>query len=622
MHMEITTYNSDGTIKETKSIDLYVPEYIKEYDEEQSFLNSTAEEVEVVNSRKNSFRKAMTLKKLTAAIKHDYANFRDSYKMEEDSIEIDVDVFMEQAESNPQIIAGDKIISSIMRIYGNRSRFNSTEIKIGEKSFLEHTCTKEEFLIYINEIEHQTFDKNGNITSSNWIKVILYHAFKAAGTVKLRCGDIEHEARFYISLQNLINRYYYSLRHMEQSAYWMPAELKHQMYVLSAFVKKADMRNLYSFDESRFFTKMINAMFLMNEKRRSSLYRMADVVLGYNPTLGFNNQVLHSLRIKDMPKREIKEYEIVLHGYKPENYMCFDITEDEIYALREPSSNNDMEEILSFLKSTCNEYTTIFSTKWRNNVQTDANIYFNNQKPYNENWWGFYNHVIGKYRHTTFSTNDYFEPQQCFCFLLCDNVDPDKELEFDKNIVVGLIDMIKDHRYENQEGLYEYMYKINYIKQQVPPREPIQKSIKKALDYVGWLYTSKCDYINGIYKFRLPNLLQKLLSLKGLKDKIAEVAPAGFTGGFNLIIVYNLLGLLHCEGIKIINKGSEVIDRDINKYAIENGLVNEAPGERKSYIIQIKTADERKNKIKPYLNELIGIIKDFKNECESSPYKT
>ena len=47
--MEITTYNADGTINETKHIDLQVPEYVKKYDEQNSFLNITAEEVEVVN---------------------------------------------------------------------------------------------------------------------------------------------------------------------------------------------------------------------------------------------------------------------------------------------------------------------------------------------------------------------------------------------------------------------------------------------------------------------------------------------------------------------------------------------------------------------------------------------
>ena len=618
--MEITTYNADGTINETKHIDLQVPEYVKKYDEQNSFLNITAEEVEVVNSRKRTFRKTLLLRRLTAAIKHDYANFRDAYKMEADNLEVDVDVFMQEAESDPQIQSGDRIISSIMRIYGNRSKLHRTEANINEQTFLEQTCTEEEFLIFINKVEHQMADEKGNITSANWIKVIMYHAFKGAGIVRLKYGNVEEEARFYISLQNLINRYYYSLRNMERAAFWMPAELKHQMYVLSAFVKKANMKSVCRFEESRFFIKLINALYLMNEEQRSSLYKMADVVLGYNPTIGFNNQILQSLRTKDLYRHEIKEYEVTLHTFNKEP-LCFDIDENEISSLREYSSNDKVEELKSFLKSTYDKYVSVFSHKWKKNILTDANIYFNNQKPYNENWWGFYNYIVEKYRQTSLSTNGYLTPQQCFFFLLCDNVDPDEELEFDKDVIAGLIDLIKDHPCDSQEGLYECMFKINYIKQQVPPRDPIQKSTKRALDYVGWLYTSKCKYVNNIFKSHLRGLLQQMLSVKGLKEIIAETQPNGFTGGFNLELVYNILGLLHSKKPyqRIIARGSSTIDKNINQYAIDNGLIKETLTERKSYIIEFsKAGSENNSLIKPYLKELTDVIARFVKECYSS----
>ena len=124
--MEITTYTADGTINETKHIDLQVPEYVKKYDEQNSFLNITAEEVEVVNSRKNTFRKALLLRRLTAAIKHDYANYQDAFRMEVESHTIDIDVYVQKAGTDPLIQTGDRIMTSIMRIYGSHSLYRHT----------------------------------------------------------------------------------------------------------------------------------------------------------------------------------------------------------------------------------------------------------------------------------------------------------------------------------------------------------------------------------------------------------------------------------------------------------------------------------------------------------------
>jgi hypothetical protein len=62
-----------------------------------------------------------------------------------------------------------------------------------------------------------------------------------------------------------------------------------------------------------------------------------------------------------------------------------------------------------------------------------------------------------------------------------------------------------------------------------------------------------------------------------------QVKPNGFTGGFNLKLVYNVLGLLNGKTIKIINCGSKKLDVYIENYAIEKGFIGKA-GEKKSYI--------------------------------------
>lgn len=614
--MEITTYNADGTINETKHIDLQVPEYVKKYDEQNSFLNITAEEVEVVNSRKRTFRKTLLLRRLTAAIKHDYANFRDAYKMEADNLEVDVDVFMHEAESDPQIQSGDRIISSIMRIYGNRSQIRHTGVNISEQTFLEQTCTEEEFLIYINKVEHQMADENGNITSANWIKVIMYHAFKGAGIVRLKDGNVEEEARFYISLQNLINRYYYSLRNMERAAYWMPAELKHQMYVLSVFVKKADVKSVYRFEESRFFIKLINALYLMNEEQRSSLYKMADVVLGYNPTIGFNNQIFESLRNEEITKHEVKEYVVTLNDYNKIPYKRFKIDENEICTLRIPSSaNQTITELQRWLNELNQHHEVAFRHKWATNIQTDSEIYFNKQKPYHEDWSGFYNNMIETYRTVSINSDDWHKPQLCFYLMLCNNVHPNKKLYFNTDIIIDLIDLLKKEKsdndevlYDSQVGLYECMFKINFVKGQIERRNPSDEAVSRAMKYLEPLFAPDCEYVIDKFRVKLRVLMQNLLNYQGIKPDMTTITPNGFTGGFNLQLVYNILGTLRTTVPVILTKGKDWIDDDLGSKAVQNGVIHKDDKRIRGHFMY-----EKCNVYNKYYNEMVYIIYSFIN---------
>ena len=344
--MEITTYNADGTINETKHIDLQVPEYVMKYDEQNSFLNITAEEVEVVNSRKNTFRKALLLQRLTAAIKHDYANYQDAFRMEVESHTIDIDVYVQKAGTDPLIQTGDRIMTSIMRIYGSHSLNRHVKIIDDEKTFYQQVCTKEEFYIYINEVEHQTEEGFGNFFSSNWINILFYHAIKSANTNRFYRWHPNDTTRFYFCLQNLINRYYYSLRNMERAVKWMPDALKQQIYVLSAFVKKARMECVLHFDELQIIPKLVNVLSLISAQHRRCLYEMLDIVSGHYPSIEYDNRFVLHMRTKELPKPINKEYEVTLYDYNKRPYKCFVIDDNDICALRIPSTGNNVLSIL------------------------------------------------------------------------------------------------------------------------------------------------------------------------------------------------------------------------------------------------------------------------------------
>ena len=583
--MIITSYNSDGSIQETKTIDSEIPEYVERYDELHSFLNITAQEVEIVNSKTRSFRKTSLLKRLTIAIQHDFKNFTEAYNMDMELLMMDLESYMYNAESNPDIITGDKILSSILRVYGYHSK-NKFENGIRSNEFFsEESCTQKEFLIYINKVECQRTDEKGNVVSGSWINVLFYHALKSAVNVRLRYDDVEIGTQFFISLQNLINRYYYSLKNMERVVSWMPDELKHQMYVLSAFIKKVDANRLFDFNESLFYTKVINALFIMKEEKRSDLYRLMAVILNSNQSLLQGGHCLHFSE-KKLPEIDEKTYEINFYGCMKRIEKCYSVTENEILTLRLPKENNLLASLQNLLTTIYEQYIEMYHTKWEGNVKTDANSFFGKQYSYQEDWNAFYNHEVEKYRPTNISSDKLFEPQDCFFYLLCDNIYPDNELMFTKDVVADLLELLIEHPSDSQIGLYECMFKMNYIKKHICLENPADSAVEKAMKYIGCLFEPDCKLVRLYYRVHIKQLIVQIFSLPAVKKRMIQVKPNGFTGGFNLKLVYNVLGLLHDKEntiISIITCGSGKLDDFIKNYAIDKGFIKKM-GEKKSYI--------------------------------------
>ena len=93
---------------------------------------------------------------------------------------------------------------------------------------------------------------------------------------------------------------------------------------------------------------------------------------------------------------------------------------------------------------------------------------------------------------------------------------------------------------------------------------------------------------------------------KDVRTKITIVKPNGFTLGFNLKLVYNLLGLLKEYGIVI--SGSEKLDKYINEYNHKRGLI-EYTSEKKSHITNYKK--KGKSEILDYIDDLKSILSKY-----------
>lgn len=607
--MRLTTYHQNGIGKEIKDLSLQVPEYVKVYDDGHSFLNITEDELEAVNSRTNSFRKQRIIHQLSAAIKHDYANYEKAYKNKEKDTVIGIDEYIHLAESTPRILNGDKIMASIMRIYKNRPHENN-KIPAKEEDFLEQTCTKEEFLAYANDELYQPIDECRIINTSIWFNVILYHALKSTYNNGYESPNINH--RFYVCFQNLINRYYYSLRNMSDFI-WMPEGLKQLKDALGVFTKRADgnFPNWSGFQEP-LVVKLINALYCSHEQHRSFLYMMTDFVLGRGPSIDFCDKTILQMCLKNLPKYEVKKHDITFFDYNKKPYACYEIDDNDICSLRIPGFNNDViedhinvyETLNKVLRELYSEYVQVKRHNWSGSVEIDAKIYFSKNKSPYENWTDFFFYEIEKYKYGLLES-DLLKPQRSFYHLVCDNIRIDEVIGFSNEIVAGLLDIMIEYPDDNQEGLYECIYRMNYIKNR-ETRDVTKVAFEKAMKYIGRLFEEDCNVVVPYFKPSLKQLMSQILSLKSIRGKLVKPSPTkNFKGGFNLSLVYNVLGLL--RKASILHGGAEAIDIQIREYAYNNGLIDKKK-ERKCFIYETTEINEELDTIKAiiqlYLNKL------------------
>ena len=159
-----------------------------------------------------------------------------------------------------------------------------------------------------------------------------------------------------------------------------------------------------------------------------------------------------------------------------------------------------------------------------------------------------------------------------------------------------------DHPCDSQEGLYECIFRLNYIKG-MESKDLIAIAKDKAMKYIGCLFEKKYNLVKPYYQANFKGLMSQILSLEGIKEKLVKPAPTKkFMGGFNLSLVYNVLGMLSRQGV--MDAGPEILDKKINSYAKDNNLIDKI-SERKSFMYDTKEIESERNIIEVIIKEYI-----------------
>lgn len=177
---------------------------------------------------------------------------------------------------------------------------------------------------------------------------------------------------------------------------------------------------------------------------------------------------------------------------------------------------------------------------------------------------------------------------KCYLAFLAENMSEDK-IEFgnDDPLVNGLLYLIYIKDYKDIAYIAKEILALNYIIEQMADavmssdsEVALNAAIEKALDFIEVVFTSqfRCKTTSDV---ELREKFKQILKDKELCDKVCKISPNKFDGGFNLMLVYNIIGLF--RDMKLVTGGISTIATAI---AVSKNQINDKgkPQIRKEYI--------------------------------------
>lgn len=545
--MKIIAYNKDGKVKSVTEYADFVPNYVLTFDDTKSPLNITEEEIRVINSRKKSFEKSLTLFRLGLAIRNDFENYVKKVSLEDkhDTTPSFSDTGIVDKDEYLQI---NKVLTDILSLTYRRNRG------------------------YCEQLFESASEK---LKGGKWFAGLYMRALKSAQNSKqnqrFNSTSLEKiEVKTFMKFLFLLHRYYYALRWCESL---LPIELKRQLYIASVFANAPhDFEkaiNLFKLEADTFIKKIANALFLLNEVSRSSIYfiikNMLQICDKTANAYWSDNHIYEFSKQRKKTENEISE--LTLKSYGAENYTI-KMSEAEFIALGIPlpqEDNKTREEILDDVKNCMEkiheEYisNSEFTDSWVKELHTKIQSFRIKEHILKEDDFhlsDFYVYWMDEVANVYYP----FLPQNCYKYVLLSLTEIGDKVSFSDDMILRLIQLLYTNRKnenDNQSGIYEARYKIDYmaskiIKVKVPEiiisnnNDNIKNKIFDFLDPI-----LKSDNNFNLHKINANNfrkLLGNILCHYSFSKYLHK--PSRFfnnissKGDFNLTLVCKILGSL------------------------------------------------------------------------------
>lgn len=524
--MKIIAYNKDGKVKSVTEYADFVPNYVLTFDDTKSPLNITEEEIRVINSRKKSFEKSLTLLRLGLAIRNDFENYVKKVSLvdKHDTTPGFSDTDIVDKDEYLQI---NKVLTDILSLTYRRNRG------------------------YCEQLFESASEK---LKGGKWFAGLYMRALKSAQNSKqsqrFNSTSLEKiEVRTFMKFLFLLHRYYYALRWCESL---LPNELKRQLYIASVFANAPHdffhSISCISLESSYFVKKIAIALFNMNEQKRNELYESVILVLGI-----VKGEKTHS---------EFTSFHIAQDNSSSRNLIItgkdfkveIEISRSEIAAMNVQGKQRDIifKRIASILDKIYIDYTkdNFFVNKWKEEVDNAYDTMRSINSFGLKQWLAYKKEEINRV-----NLANPFQPQLCFINLVLKRARFGEQVSFDNQLIYDLLYVLYKNRCDYQIGLYESRFKIDYIFYKASKEEivPTSKVIDDILSFLEPIFNGNFIKLDILKIDDLKDLLKIIFNNEIFKSSLGN-APRSFknftlniNGYFDIKTVYRILAVLISE---------------------------------------------------------------------------
>ena len=557
--MKISSYDSQGKLKEVANYVLLVPDYIMSFDKNKSVFPLYRQYLNEY-PRDEVFRLMMA----ETLFGVDYGNFLKSPFSQLKRIEMRTgETSLSTPEYEDYEYELNKLVG-ILNYYGHKSR---------------------------RQIVNDSFrgkKKNIDCLSTNtWILSLANFAQMKANRREHRSEP--YEFVFRMEFQSVINRYYLALRIMLYTMH--STEVEEQIRVLKPFVS----RNLFrieprdvAYDSDDFLLRIVDYFSLNNNCRRQDSYCILQLLRGdYQPVNGANDTPkLLCLKISGT-KYDATPVIYNIRRYDGGFYEV-ELSDKELAYLRDPNPvDKGVAKLMQLINEIKVEYERNKGEIWDNYIFARKLCSDSVHPEKIQSWSYLYFDELS--RLNKISTQGSWKAQTCYYCLIYNSVNTQspQEIMIDGKMLFEFFPLISKNNSESQEGFYEKLYIMNKIITNADLDDIKLMTKIESWNQIEW-YKKNAEAIDDLINFLNPilnssyvnetvisidilkRMIKNILKGENFLKQITQKRPAqlikkiesknGCTYNCNIALLFNILGVFYRYHIPFL-KGSPYLLR-------------------------------------------------------------
>lgn len=227
-------------------------------------------------------------------------------------------------------------------------------------------------------------------------------------------------------------------------------------YLLVPFIRQPRIKQI-NFDNATFVVDSLKAIYRTKEKYRDIYYKFFTPFYLLSKISSRNSYLSLKTSNSDILDFEMK---IRLYGNRS-GFAVFNFDANDIFLFQCPCI--DRHDLLQQVVEPLEQNMVYFRKHqdyikpWENNLN-NSKEYFLKSHPGITGWNDYYYSVIEEKK-----KNSSITPQECFAYLVASDADINKKTEFREQFLIDFIELVRENHCDNPIGLYEWMYKFQYM---------------------------------------------------------------------------------------------------------------------------------------------------------------